>query len=202
MNRCPPGANRALVFAIVALLSAGCATRSGTVVLLPGKDGRDAAVDVRQGSETLVLDRPYAAADLTSSGPRPRTMSEEQVQATFGAALAAQPGRPTTFTLYFVERTDQLTEESTRVIESVFAQIAAYPVPDIVVVGHSDRVGSDAANDALSRQRAETVRTALVRRGIAPESVVAIGRGEREPLVPTADGVAEPRNRRVEIVVR
>jgi OmpA-OmpF porin, OOP family len=37
---------------------------------------------------------------------------------------------------------------------------------------------------------------------VAPVNIVAVGRGKREPLVPTADGVAEPRNRRVEIVVR
>ena len=57
-------------------------------------------------------------------------------------------------------------------------------------------------NDALARQRAETVRAALIARGARAENIVAIGRGKRELLVPTADGVAEPRNRRVEIVVR
>ena len=76
------------------------------------------------------------------------------------------------------------------------------PVADIVVVGHTDTVGSDAFNDALALQRAETIRVALIRRGIASADVVATGRGKRELLVPTADGVAEPRNRRVEIVVR
>jgi outer membrane protein OmpA-like peptidoglycan-associated protein len=75
-------------------------------------------------------------------------------------------------------------------------------VPDVLVVGHTDKVGSDAANDLLSRQRAEVVRKALIARGIAPENVVAVGRGKREPVVPTADGVAEARNRRVEILVR
>jgi outer membrane protein OmpA-like peptidoglycan-associated protein len=42
----------------------------------------------------------------------------------------------------------------------------------------------------------------LIARGVAPGNVVAVGRGKREPAVPTADGVAEPRNRRVEILVR
>jgi len=70
------------------------------------------------------------------------------------------------------------------------------------VIGHTDKVGTDAYNDALSRQRAEVVRKALLARGIAQDNVVAIGRGKREPIVPTADGVAEARNRRVEIQVR
>ena len=84
----------------------------------------------------------------------------------------------------------------------MFAEIASRPVPDVLVIGHTDTVGSDAVNDALSRQRAEVVRKALIARGIAAENIVVVGRGKREPIVPTADGVAEPRNRRVEIIVR
>jgi outer membrane protein OmpA-like peptidoglycan-associated protein len=84
----------------------------------------------------------------------------------------------------------------------VFADLALRKVPDLVVVGHTDAVGSDQFNDELARKRADAVRAALVRRGIAGTDVVAIGRGKRELLIPTPDGVAEPRNRRVEIVVR
>jgi outer membrane protein OmpA-like peptidoglycan-associated protein len=72
----------------------------------------------------------------------------------------------------------------------------------VVVIGHTDRVGSDDYNDTLSRQRAEVARQALVYRGLAAEQAVTVGRGKREPVVPTADGVAEARNRRVEILVR
>ena len=76
-------------------------------------------------------------------------------------------------------------------------------MPDILVVGHTDLVGSDQVNDALARKRADSRCAAmLIERGIAPDNIVAVGRGKREPLVPTADGVAEPRNRRVEILVR
>jgi outer membrane protein OmpA-like peptidoglycan-associated protein len=75
-------------------------------------------------------------------------------------------------------------------------------VPDVQVIGHTDAVGSNAVNDPLSRQRADVVRSGLVARGVPADRIVASGRGKREPAVPTADGVAEPRNRRVEILVR
>ena len=202
MTRCRRTAERGLAALVLAATLAACATQSGTVVLLPEQGGRDAAVTVRQGERTLVLDRPYAAADLTSSGPQATTSSAAEVQARYGAALAAQPMRPTSFTLYFVENTDTLTEASQRTLDGVIAEIARYPVPDIVVVGHTDLVGTDDFNDALARKRAESVRTVLIARGIASDNVVAVGRGKREPAVPTADGVAEPRNRRVEILVR
>jgi outer membrane protein OmpA-like peptidoglycan-associated protein len=193
---------RAIGACVLAALLGACATPQGTVVLLPDKDGKDAAVVVNQGGKEVLLDKPYAAATLTSGGPRPATSSAEQVQAQFGSALAVRPLPPTQFTLYFVEGKDEFTDESKRAFDNVFGEIAKRPVPDVLVIGHTDKVGSDVFNDTLSLQRAEVVRRALVARGIAAENIVVIGRGKREPIVPTADGVAEARNRRVEILVR
>jgi outer membrane protein OmpA-like peptidoglycan-associated protein len=194
---------RALAALALAALLGACAAPQGTVVLLPDGQGKDTAVSVRQndGGE-LLLDKPYAAATLTSRGPQPVTSSAEQVQARFGAALAARPLPPAQFTLYFVEGKDEFTPESKREFDGVFTEIAKRPLPDLLVIGHTDKVGNDAFNDALSRQRAEVVRKALVDRGIAADNIVIVGRGKREPVVATADGVAEARNRRVEILVR
>ena len=186
----------------VAVLAGACASRQGGVVLLPERDGRATAVVVAQGDRQLVLDKPYAGAELTTAGPAARAWTPQEVASTFGGALAAQPSPPAQFTLFFVEGKDEFTEESRRVIDGIFAEIARRPVPDVLVIGHTDTVGSDAFNDTLSRQRAEVVRAALLARGIAADKVVAIGRGKREPVVPTGDNVAEPRNRRVEIQVR
>jgi outer membrane protein OmpA-like peptidoglycan-associated protein len=184
----------------LAILSGACST--GTVVLLPEKDGHDAAVLVKQGDREMLLNQPYAAARQTPLGPQAYHSSPEEVDAVFGAALAAQPMRPTRFTLYFIEGRDEFTDASKQIVEGVFAEIARRPVPDVLVVGHTDALGTDQVNDALSRQRAETVRVALIAHGIAPDSITVIGRGKRDPVVPTAEGVSEPRNRRVEIVVR
>jgi OmpA-OmpF porin, OOP family len=66
------------------------------------------------------------------------------------------------------------------------------------VIGHTDRAGSDAYNEALSQRRAQTVEAALRSRGVTlPVEVDA--RGESEPRVPTVDGERNPQNRRVEI---
>ena len=186
---------------VVALLAA-CATPQGNVVLLPDAGGRDTAVIVTQGSRTVQLDQPYAAARLTSQGADRYSSSPQEVQAQFAVALAARPMPPAQFTLYFVEGKDEFTDASKRSIDSVFTEIAKRPVPDVLVIGHTDKVGNDAFNDALSRQRAEVVRAALLARGVAAENIVVVGRGKREPIVPTAEGVAEARNRRVEILVR
>ena len=106
------------------------------------------------------------------------------------------------FLLYFLEGKDALTPESQQVVQQIFAEIARRPVPEIVIIGHTDRVGSVTSNDDLSLRRAEKVRDDLVKLGIPADRMEVAGRGEREPLVPTEDEVPEPRNRRVEISVR
>ncbi len=194
---------RTLAALLLVAVLAGCASKpQGTVVLLPDAQGKDTAVTVKQAEGELLLDQPYAAAQLTSRGPLKDSSSAEHVQARFGDALAARPLPPTQFTLYFIEGKDEFTDESRRAIDSVLAEIARRPVPDVLVIGHTDTVGTDAFNDALSKQRGEVVRKALLQRGVQIENVVVVGRGKREPVVPTADNVAEPRNRRVEILVR
>ena len=195
-------ARRAGVAVLVAAAAiAGCAER-GTVVLLPSSDGKPAAVSVRQGEHEVVLDQPYAAAHATPFGPSAYRANAQEVEAQFGPALAARPSRPASFTLYFVEGSDEFTAESKEVVGRILGEIARRPVPDVRVVGHTDAVGSDQFNDALGRQRADVVRAALVRLGVPSADIETTSRGKREPAIPTPDGVAEPRNRRVEIIVR
>lgn len=195
------GGRRLTAYALAALVG-GCTWPSERIVLLPDKDGRQTAVIVKRGDRQVVLDQPYAATELTPAEPWIYRSNESEIASSFRSALDAQPARSASFTLYFVEGSDVLTEASQTVLEQVFADLKDRKVADIVVVGHTDAVGSDQFNDALARQRADTIRSALIQRGIAPADIVAVGRGKRELLVPTADGVAEPRNRRVEIVVR
>ena len=185
------------------ILLGGCASRNDLYVLLPGQDGKIGALIVSSGGEQRVLDQPYAAASVTSPGRvEGRATSEAEVRQAFGPALAAQPTRPVSFFLYFLADTDEFTPDSKRVVGQIFAEIARRPAPEIVVIGHTDRVGAVAYNDALSLKRAEKVRDDLLKLAIPKVRISVAGRGEREPLVPTADEVSEPRNRRVEISVR
>lgn len=173
------------------------------VVLLPDADGRVGQVTVTTPSDAATLDRAYAVADVLSDGKVVRgEESAESVRVRFAAALAAQPPQPVSFNVLFVFDKDELTPESTAQFDRIKAELAARPAPEIVVIGHTDRVGTLEYNDALSLKRAEMVRVALARAGIASAQIEVAGRGEREPVVATADEVAEPRNRRVEIMVR
>lgn len=193
-------AGLALLLAALAALAA-CAPVTN-VVLLPETGGRASAVAVTHGDKQVVLDQPYEAARDGATGLSTYTTNEAEVKARWSAALDAQPARAETFTLYFVEGKDVLTDESQQLVSKTLAEIAQRPVPDVLVVGHTDAVGSQAANDALAQRRADFIRNELIRLGVPAANIQVIARGKRAPLVPTADGVAEPRNRRVEIIVR
>lgn len=173
------------------------------VVVLPGPEGKVGTVVVERGGERVVLNQAFAASRIVNgSGPQAQRLADGEVRRDFGSLLTALPGRPKSFLLYFLEGSDEFTPESRVELEKMLAELRERGAPDVVVIGHTDRIGSEQFNDSLSLQRAERVRGELVKLGIAEARVQIAGRGEREPLVPTDDEVAEPRNRRVEISVR
>jgi outer membrane protein OmpA-like peptidoglycan-associated protein len=185
------------------LVLGGCATTSqDLVVLLPDKDGKVGKVLVHNPNGETVLDSAYAAARTSGSGVQRDTASQSELKEVFGSALTAMPPRPISFTLYFESGTDEFTDQSKQEIKRVIAEMARRQAPEITVIGHTDQVGPDPTNDALSLQRAERVKSILVGMGIPPQRILTAGRGRREPLVRAAEGVSEPRNRRVEISVR
>jgi len=190
-----------LALPLLFTLLAGCA--SERVVLLPSADGRATAVVVRDEVGKRMLDKPYAGSVRRFGLGSDYQSSPAEVQEIFGQALAARPPRPKSFIVYFQEgSTDALTPASLAEFETVKKEIASRPAAELTVIGHTDRVGSLDLNDQLSLSRAATVRDLLIAAGLAGDKIETAGRGEREPLVPTADEVAEPQNRRVEISVR
>ncbi len=173
------------------------------VVVLPSADGHVGMVVVERRGEQAILNQAYAASRIVGgSAPRAQSFDEGAVRQEFRAVLTALPGRPKSFLLYFLEDSDEFTPESKVELARVLAELRESNSPDVLAIGHTDRLASDEYNDRLSLQRANRVREELVRLGIPPAHIQTAGRGEREPLVPTADGVPEPRNRRVEISVR
>ena len=203
-----------IALALSMLLLASCArapvvlqptARTDLYVLLPGSGPSPGALVVTSEGQSQTLDRPYSAAKVEKPGAiTTGTTSEGEVREVFGSALAAQPPRPVSFLLYFLQDSDTLTPESEVVVTDILSEISRRPAPEVVVIGHTDTTGTDEYNDRLSLQRAERIRARLLQRGlgIPADNVIAVGRGKRQLLVPTPDQVAEPRNRRVELEVR
>lgn len=177
---------------------------SDTVILLPDEDGSVGELTVAGDGGQQTLDTAYATVSSGTSGELAvGTTSAAAVEAEFGELLNATPIAPRSFTVNFESgSSSELTAASRQQVEEIKTYLLTLPAPEILVVGHTDRVGSQADNDRLSRQRAEAVKRTIQAAGVRTVRIQASGRGEREPVVQTADGVAEPRNRRVEIRVR
>ncbi len=174
------------------------------VTLLPDNTGTVGAVFVKTAKGEQLLNTAYASADVSTRGLLSTRLQEETaVRDRYKATLAALPAKPTSFTVYFVSGSDTaLTPDSLPVLDQLTLALASRPAPEIMVIGHTDRVGKLEDNDALSVRRANTVRDILAGVGMQGTTIEIAGRGEREPLVPTADEVAEEKNRRVEISLR
>ncbi|HSR72653.1 MAG TPA: OmpA family protein [Kiloniellales bacterium] len=123
--------------------------------------------------------------------------------------LAQQPASPPpqpmaapeTFVVYFAFDSATVGSEGIAVVDRTVASARASGAGGISVTGHADRAGPDDYNLRLSLRRANAVRDALVARGVPAGDISIAGRGEAENAVPTADGVREPANRRVQIII-
>ena len=189
-------------YAALDALETRLAQRSDLVVILPHADGSVGGVEVDDGSRKILLDSALAAVETGTGETRTFEVDQKEVDTRFGAALDAQPVPPRSFTLYFQQNSIILTPQSEPVMREIEADLATRKSPEIMVIGHTDRVGSLSYNDRLSLQRAQAIIGYLTEQGLDPATMTAAGRGERELLVPTANSVDEPRNRRVEISVR
>ena len=189
---------------VTAALLAGCGITE-RVILLPQADGRPSAVIVQrldQASPPVVLAQPYTEAIVRDSGIHLRYSEAEGVRSYYGRLMQEQPPRPRRFIVNFLSNSNKFTPASAPVIAEVIRELTVAPAGELVVIGHTDLVGSMEANDKLSLERARLVAQQLEQIGVPRERITVVGRGKREPLVPTADGVDEPRNRRVEIKLR
>lgn len=130
--------------------------------------------------------------------PRPTPASATDTP----APAAQRPTPPVVSYLVFFEfdRAD-LSARARDILAEAASSIRRANVTRIEVNGHADRSGTPAYNQALSMRRAEAVAADLVARGVPRETIAIRAFGETRPLVQTADGVAEPQNRRVEIIL-
>jgi outer membrane protein OmpA-like peptidoglycan-associated protein len=218
-------AGRPLVLAAAAVLAAAglaCGPRRVApqaepghtmVVLLPDPPPHDeagrktattgaASVWTRSGSADLARERDTVVVQSNRPPGPVTTISETELERLFGEALRALPPAPRGFTLYFRFESDELTEESARLVPSVLAAVKQRPDPEVSVIGHTDTMGQTTANVALGLTRARFVRNLLVDAGLDPATIEVLSHGESALLIRTPDETPEPRNRRVEITVR
>ncbi|MFM2402288.1 MAG: hypothetical protein RL223_168 [Pseudomonadota bacterium] len=200
-----PRLTRGVTLILASILASACAVQD-RVVLLPDGQGRVGVVEVSRidaPEDRVRLDRAYATVENQHlRGLHPQATSAQSVLRDYPDLEPVLPARPREFTVQFSGAGTDLTPESLIELQGMRAWLATLPAPEIIVTGHTDAVGTVEDNDRLSLQRAERVRGILIEAGVDARLITTLGRGKRALAFPTADGVAEPRNRRVEIKLR
>ena len=111
------------------------------------------------------------------------------------------PAQPSSFMVFFDWDRSNLSAQAQTTISQAAAAFKSRGSARVTATGHTDTSGPEAYNMALSLRRANAVKGALVQNSVPAQAITVIGKGETSLLVPTADGVREPQNRRVEIVM-
>jgi outer membrane protein OmpA-like peptidoglycan-associated protein len=203
---------------IVVSLCAGCASKRTAPVAAPAAVAAPTTIALLPDPETHVTGRirvsnEFGAVDVSApraslratagAAPGPlSTLSEEEVARLFGGAMAALPPAPKHYILQFAFESDTLTAASSELVPQILRAVKALPVPEVMIVGHTDTMGDQKSNVALGLKRATRVRDILLKAGLTLATVDVTSHGEGDLLIQTRDNSPEPRNRRVEITVR
>lgn len=190
-----------ILIAVLALSLMACAPKT-TIVLTKDDDGYLGKVEVKAASKSQVLSGAQEYTEATDTLSPVKVMDDKTLQANFGAALAAQPEKTASFLIFFKPDSVELTPDSKQQIPGIAETIKKRKNAVISIIGHTDTTGTDALNMALSQSRAEAVAKILVEQGLSRAAMTLQYFGKNDLLVPTADNVPEPRNRRVEIFLR
>jgi len=186
------------------ILLGGCGTKQTTVILLPQEDGKTGAVLIKNQASSVLLDKPYTftSADSATSGFVIREADPEKIKKTYDTLFKAEPSIPVIFVLYFESASTQLTRSSMELLPKISQSAKERDPSEISIIGHTDTQGDAAYNTRLSLARAREAATILTGYDTGLKNISVQGFGEYDLLVPTADNVPEPRNRRVEIMIR
>lgn len=117
------------------------------------------------------------------------------------AAVAPAPDGSQQFVIFFDRNDARLTAHGRRAVAEAAEAYRRTEAARVSLVGHADRAGDEYHNQLLAERRLMAVARALIHHGVPVSAMATMVNGETDPALPTADGVSEPRNRRVEIVV-
>ena len=187
---------------VMAIWLAACATPpSSYIVLLPNPDGTVGSVIVKsQHGEQVVSQADHGV--LLNGSKAPFDVPQAQIKRDFGAAIAARPILPEHYMLFFELGNSNLTAASEKELSVILDRVRARKTADISVIGHTDTLDTPSSNYLLGLKRAQAIADQLRQLGLDHINISVESQGLTNLLVPTPMGVAEPRNRRVEITIR
>jgi outer membrane protein OmpA-like peptidoglycan-associated protein len=174
-------------------------------VLLPEPGGTSTGIVVTNQAGAQDLTLPYQAVRVERNDVAPSALfplDQPEVRRLFGAAIDVVPAAEVSFTLHFDGDSDVLNAQSEGLMGPILQDIRDRKSTAITVIGHTDTTADRQYNYQLGLRRAQHVARRLQSQGVDTPNLFVSSHGEADLLVKTGVGVAEPRNRRVEVIVR
>jgi outer membrane protein OmpA-like peptidoglycan-associated protein len=190
-----------LIFGVIFL--GACSSKSTIVLVDSGK--KENAIVVATDKGVATLDRVGTFVELKDKSSKPssiKVISKEEIAHRFGETLAAEPKAPARFILYFKSNSTILDERSKSTLQKALRCIVDRAPCMVDIIGHTDTIGDQKRNLRISKDRAKYIKKYIVTKEQYIKSLKVKGYGEEDLLIPTADNVAEARNRNVEIFIK
>ena len=197
-----------ILFILLGVFAASCSSSRNLIVLLPDPDGKVGQIEVTTDSGHEVVKEAYHAVETGNSNDAPsapKLMEQNAIKGIFAETLAAQPNPRFSFwtkTLYCKHASAELVDSSKKLLPEIIRELKSRNPIEVYLIGHADRVGPERYNVSLSHKRASSMKDTLTSAGIKSKMILISFYGETKPLIVTDDEVAEPLNRRVEIVAK
>jgi outer membrane protein OmpA-like peptidoglycan-associated protein len=181
------------------------APKPSILVLLADPEGKPSSIVLTNAAGTQTISEPNQAIRVPQPDAPPSppvAINRAEIQKVFGSVLDALPAVEAVFNLYFETERDVPLTEAQKQLPAILEAIRERRSTAITVIGHTDTTADPKYNYQLGLRRAQGVATFLRTHGVDSSSLMVSSHGDTDLAVKTARGVAESRNRRVEVIVR
>jgi outer membrane protein OmpA-like peptidoglycan-associated protein len=179
------------------------APKEKVAVILGDKSGKKNAITVRSKDTKLKIDKPLTQVKIRKDGKlsKPVKISKKELNKNFGTVINAIPKKAFSINIFFKK---DIKLEDIYIIKlfQIKQEIKRRKPCEVEIIGYSDTKGSDEKNLILSKKRAELIKTLIDETKVEIENINLRALGESNLLVSTKDDTTEPKNRRVEVIIK
>lgn len=173
------------------------------VLLNNGKTQNE--IIIKNKDKKITINKPNTFISINQSNGKVSKLekiSQKDLMEKYGDIISQSSIKPVSKLFYFLNGLATLTPDSQKNLKYLLPIIKTHSPCDITIIGHSDRAGDDKLNLELSLKRAKVIKDWLITQNIKIDNLKIESYGETDPIIPTKDGVSEPRNRRVEVLIK
>lgn len=189
---------------ILLFIISGCSTKETQITLLPEDSGKIGTISIANNKgENIKINKAYSSLKISQEGNiEEKLETEELITSKYSEVLNALPPKHQSTLFYFSSNKAELNPDQIKEIKNIIKTIKNNDIVQVVCIGHTDSDGNKEYNKILSLKRAQSVANSLIKYSVDKSLIKIEYYGDGNPLVKTAENVANAKNRRVEIILK